>query len=97
MPAKLGGRNELGLALTFLRWMRGWDQEELADASGTSLDSIKAIEQGQGARPSWRLPRRGRWPLLGNQLDLLRVDWRQGTVAAGISARHETVTTASCH
>jgi tetratricopeptide (TPR) repeat protein len=50
MPAKLGGRNDLGLALSFLRWVRGWDQETLAAVSGAKLKSIKAIEQGRGDR-----------------------------------------------
>jgi tetratricopeptide (TPR) repeat protein/transcriptional regulator with XRE-family HTH domain len=50
MPAKLGTRNDLGVALSFLRWVRGWDQETLAAASGVKLQSIKAIEQGKGAR-----------------------------------------------
>ncbi len=52
MPAKLGGRNDLGVALSFLRWVKGWDQETLAAAAGVSLISIKAIEQGvRGASP----------------------------------------------
>src|ERR1700730_1863882 len=47
MPAKLGGRDELGLTLTFLRWIKGWEQEELADAAGVSLSSVQALEQGK--------------------------------------------------
>jgi tetratricopeptide (TPR) repeat protein len=50
MPAKLGRRDDLGVALTVLRWVKGWDQERLAAASGASLDSIKAIEQGVRVR-----------------------------------------------
>jgi tetratricopeptide (TPR) repeat protein len=52
MPAKLGRRDDLGVALTVLRWLKGWDQETLAAASGANVDSIKAIEQGvRGASP----------------------------------------------
>lgn len=52
MPAKLGSRNDLGLALSFLRRVKGWDQETLAAASGVKLVSIKAVEQGaRGASP----------------------------------------------
>jgi hypothetical protein len=54
MPAKLGRRDDLGVALTVLRWTKGWDQETLATASGVNLDSIKALEQGvrvRGASP----------------------------------------------
>jgi tetratricopeptide (TPR) repeat protein len=51
MPAKLGRRDDLGVALTVLRWFKGWDQETLAKASGVNLDSIKAIEQSV-RRPS---------------------------------------------
>jgi tetratricopeptide (TPR) repeat protein/DNA-binding XRE family transcriptional regulator len=47
MPAKLGRRDDLGVAVTVLRWLKGWDQETLAAASGINLDSIKAIEQGR--------------------------------------------------
>ncbi len=47
MPAKLGARDELGLTLTFLRWIKGWEQEELADAAGVSLSSVQALEQGK--------------------------------------------------
>jgi tetratricopeptide (TPR) repeat protein len=50
MPAKPGRRSELGVALTFLRWVRGWDQETLAAASGVHVDSIQAIERGRGRR-----------------------------------------------
>ena len=46
MPAKLGRDNDLGGALSFLRWVRGWGQEAVASASGVKLQSIKAIEQG---------------------------------------------------
>jgi tetratricopeptide (TPR) repeat protein len=52
MPAKLAGRNDLGVALEFLRRVRGWEPETLAEASGVPLRSIKSIEQGQwGASP----------------------------------------------
>jgi transcriptional regulator with XRE-family HTH domain len=47
MPAKLGVRDELGLTLTFLRWIKGWEQEELANAAGVSLSSVQALEQGK--------------------------------------------------
>jgi transcriptional regulator with XRE-family HTH domain len=40
---------ELGLALAFLRRIRGWKQAELGAASGISLGEVKAIERG--ARP----------------------------------------------
>jgi hypothetical protein len=52
MPAKLGGRDDLGLALTFLRWLKDWHQEDLAAASGVSLDGIQAIEQGRRRQPT---------------------------------------------
>jgi tetratricopeptide (TPR) repeat protein/transcriptional regulator with XRE-family HTH domain len=54
MPAKRGrrGRSDLGLALSFLRSIKGWTQEQLADASGAKLESIKHIEEGvRGTRP----------------------------------------------
>jgi tetratricopeptide (TPR) repeat protein len=54
MPAKLRrrSRNDLGVALSFLRSIKGWTQEQLADASGAKLESIKHIEQGvRGTRP----------------------------------------------
>jgi tetratricopeptide (TPR) repeat protein len=47
MPPTLGSRDELGLALSFLRKCRGWEQEDLARASGIHVDSIQAIEQGR--------------------------------------------------
>ncbi len=51
MPAKPGSRNDLGVAISFLRWgVKGWDQETLAAASGVKLRTIKAIEQGRGSR-----------------------------------------------
>jgi transcriptional regulator with XRE-family HTH domain/tetratricopeptide (TPR) repeat protein len=37
---------ELGLALAFLRCIRGWKQTELGTASGISLSEVKAIERG---------------------------------------------------
>ena len=52
MPAKPENRKDLGVALRFLRSLRGWDQERLAVASGAKLKSLKAIEQGvRGASP----------------------------------------------
>jgi tetratricopeptide (TPR) repeat protein len=52
MPAKPESRKDLGVALRFLRSLRGWDQETLAGASGAKLKSLKAIEQGvRGASP----------------------------------------------
>jgi tetratricopeptide (TPR) repeat protein len=52
MPAKPENRKDLGVALRFLRSLRGWDQETLAGASGAKLKSLKAIEQGvRGASP----------------------------------------------
>jgi tetratricopeptide (TPR) repeat protein/DNA-binding XRE family transcriptional regulator len=52
MPAKLGSRDDLGLALTFLRWLKDWHQEDLAAASGVSLDGIQAIERGRRRQPT---------------------------------------------
>lgn len=52
MPAKLGDRDDLGLTLTFLRWLKNWQQEDLAAASGVRLDSIQAIEQGRRRQPT---------------------------------------------
>jgi tetratricopeptide (TPR) repeat protein len=46
MPGKLGTRNELALTLTVLRQLKGWEQEELATASGVGLSSIQKIELG---------------------------------------------------
>jgi transcriptional regulator with XRE-family HTH domain len=37
---------ELGLALAFLRRIRGWKQTELGAAAGISLGEVKAIERG---------------------------------------------------
>src|SRR6202049_1840931 len=46
MPPTLGSRDELGWALAFLRKCRGWEQEDLARASGIHIESIQAIERG---------------------------------------------------
>jgi transcriptional regulator with XRE-family HTH domain len=54
MPAKLSSRNDLALSVTVLRWLKGWDQEELAAASGVSFSGIQAIEQGRRKQPSLR-------------------------------------------
>ena len=51
MPAKLGNPDDLGLALTTVRWLRGWEQEQLAAASGVTLSSIQALEQGRRKQP----------------------------------------------
>jgi transcriptional regulator with XRE-family HTH domain len=52
MPAKLGSRDDLGLALTLLRSLKGLEQEELAAASGVSLSAVQAIEQGKRRQPT---------------------------------------------
>jgi transcriptional regulator with XRE-family HTH domain len=54
MPAKFGPRDELGLALTILRRLKGWTQEQLVAASGVSLSGLSALEQGQRKRPTLR-------------------------------------------
>ena len=51
MPAKLGNPDDLGLALTTVRWLRGWEQEQLVAASGVTLSSIQALEQGRRKQP----------------------------------------------
>jgi transcriptional regulator with XRE-family HTH domain len=51
MPAKLGSPDDLGLALTTVRWLRGWEQEQLVAASGVTLSSIQALEQGRRKQP----------------------------------------------
>src|ERR1700739_2178184 len=57
MPAKLGDRDDLGVAMSLLRWIGDLTQEELAPASGASLGSITAIEQGvRGATPKTLAP-----------------------------------------
>jgi transcriptional regulator with XRE-family HTH domain len=52
MPSKLGCRDELGLALTFLRWVKGWTQEQLVEAAGVSLSGLRALEQGKRRQPT---------------------------------------------
>lgn len=47
MPSTLDSLDELGLALSFLRKCRGWEQEDLARASGIHVETIQAIEQGK--------------------------------------------------
>jgi transcriptional regulator with XRE-family HTH domain/tetratricopeptide (TPR) repeat protein len=54
MPAKLTHRDDLGLALTFLRRIRNWDQSELAEASGVNVDSVRALERTRRRRPSFK-------------------------------------------
>ncbi len=58
MPAKLGRlghRDELGLALSFLRWLKGWTQKQVVAAAGVSLSGLRALEQkGRGRRPTLR-------------------------------------------
>jgi transcriptional regulator with XRE-family HTH domain/tetratricopeptide (TPR) repeat protein len=54
MPAKLACRDDLGLALTFLRRIRGWEQAELAQASGVSTASVRALERSRRQRPSFK-------------------------------------------
>ncbi len=54
MPAKLTRRDDLGLALTFLRRIRGWDQAELAKASGVNADSVRALERTRRRHPSFK-------------------------------------------
>lgn len=54
MPAKLTRRDDLGLALTFLRRIRGWEQAELANASGVNVDSVRALETTRRRRPSFK-------------------------------------------
>jgi transcriptional regulator with XRE-family HTH domain len=54
MPAKLTRRDDLGLALTFLRRIRDWDQSELAEASGVNTDSVRALETTRRRRPSFK-------------------------------------------
>src|ERR1700740_134269 len=52
MPAKLGDRDDLGVAMSLLRWIGGLPPEDRAAASGVKLKSIKSIEQGRrGATP----------------------------------------------
>src|SRR5579863_4494811 len=46
MPEKVGARNDLAVALSLLRQLRGLEQEELAAASGVGFASIQKIEQG---------------------------------------------------
>ena len=46
MPEKAGARNDLAVALSQLRQLRGLAQEELAAASGVGFASIQKIEQG---------------------------------------------------
>ncbi len=46
MPEKAGTRNDLAVALSLLRQLRGLEQEELAAASGVGFASIQKIEQG---------------------------------------------------
>jgi transcriptional regulator with XRE-family HTH domain len=47
MRARLSRREDLALALTFLRWLREWEQKDLAAASGVSYGSIVAIEESR--------------------------------------------------
>jgi transcriptional regulator with XRE-family HTH domain len=54
MPAKLTHRDDLGLALTFLRRLRGWEQEQLAAAAGVSAASVRALERSRRRRPSFK-------------------------------------------
>jgi transcriptional regulator with XRE-family HTH domain len=58
MPAKLGRlrrRDELGLALSFLRWLKGWTQKQVVAAAGVSLSGLRALEQkGRSRRPTLR-------------------------------------------
>jgi transcriptional regulator with XRE-family HTH domain len=53
MPAKLTRRDDLGLALTFLRRIRGWEQAELAAAAGVHPQSVRALERSHRP-PSFR-------------------------------------------
>jgi DNA-binding XRE family transcriptional regulator len=52
MPSKFGDRDDLGLALTFLRWLKGWTQEQTVAAAGVSLQGLRALEQGRRRRPT---------------------------------------------
>jgi transcriptional regulator with XRE-family HTH domain len=54
MPAKLSSRNDLAFSVTVLRWLKGWEQEELAAAAGVSFSAVQAIEQGRRKQPSLR-------------------------------------------
>ena len=53
MPTRPGNRQDTAVALIFLRRIRGWEQEELAAASGVRRRSLEAYEQ------AFRLPRSG--------------------------------------
>ena len=48
MPAVSG----LGARVRQLRGLRGWTQEELADASGLAQTTVSAIESGRVSRTS---------------------------------------------
>ncbi len=52
MPAKLGSSDDLGLALTFLRQLKGWRQGQAAAAAGVSSSGLSALEQGKSQQPT---------------------------------------------
>ncbi len=54
MPAKLGRGDELGLALSFLRQLKGWRQGQVAAAAGVSPSGLSALEQGKRRQPTLR-------------------------------------------
>jgi transcriptional regulator with XRE-family HTH domain len=55
MPGMPGMRSELAVALSVLRQAKGWDQDELAAASGVGSSYLAKIEQGLREAPAGTL------------------------------------------